>query len=76
MASGAYTHTCIHSRIESETRRTPACGRLVPGLKICGIFDHQVAQDSVKNSVSLELTMQMQQFLCISNLERKEDPLK
>ena len=39
-------------------------------------FDQQVAQASVKSSVSSELTMQMQQYLRISNLERKEDPLE
>ena len=31
-------------------------------------FDQQVAQASVKSSVSSELTMQMQQYLHISNL--------
>ena len=39
-------------------------------------FDQQVAQASERNSVSSELTIQMQQYLCVNNLERKQDPLE
>ena len=39
-------------------------------------FDQQVAQAFARNSVSSELTIQMQQYLRVSNLERKQDPLE
>ena len=39
-------------------------------------IDQQVAQASAKNSVSSELTIQMQQYLRVNNLERKQDPLE
>ena len=40
------------------------------------IFDQQVAQASTKRSISSELTIEMQQYLRINNLERKQDPLE
>ena len=39
-------------------------------------LDQQVAQASTRNSIVSELTMQMQQYLRVSNLERKQDPLE
>ena len=39
-------------------------------------FNQQVAQASTRNSISSELTMQMQQYLRVNNLERKQDPLE
>lgn len=39
-------------------------------------FDQQVAQASARESVGSELTIQMQQYLRVSNLERKQDPLE
>ena len=46
------------------------------GKKGYGNFDEQVAQVSTRNSVSSELTIQMQQYLRVNNLERKQDPLE
>ena len=46
------------------------------GKKLWQFFDEQVAQASTKSSVSSELTIQMQQYLRVNNLERKQDPLK
>ena len=39
-------------------------------------FDQQVAQASTKRSISSELTIEMQQYLRINNLERKQDPFE
>ena len=39
-------------------------------------FDQKVAQASTKRSISSELTIEMQQYLRINNLERKQDPLE
>ena len=46
------------------------------GKKVMAIFDKQVAQASTRSSVSSELTIQMQQYLRVNNLERKQDPLE